>query len=134
LRLWSGQACATPAVLREFQNAVIMRNYEPDSWAALPVLELTDTEEQFARSLPNSLGAGERECIAVAFYRQGSFVSDDNHARTIARVKGIEISGTLGILQACTGMGLATLAEANRLLKKMIVHGYHSPITNLREL
>jgi predicted nucleic acid-binding protein len=134
LRLWPDQACTTPAVLREYQNAVVFRHYEPDAWVALPALELTDTEQQFACSLPKSLGAGECECIAVAFHRQGAFISDDNHARTIARTKDIELSGTLGVLLACTGMGLVTLNEANRLLKKMITHGYHSPIKDLREL
>jgi predicted nucleic acid-binding protein len=134
LHLWLGQASTTPGVSREYQKAVILRNYEPEAWIAMPVLVLTDTEQKYACSLPNSLGTGERECIAVALHRQGAFVSDDSHARATAKAKGIELSGTLGVLLACAGLGLVTLAEANRLLKKMIAHGYHSPIKDIGDL
>jgi len=134
LRLWPGQVCTTPGVLLEYQNAVVLRNYPPDSWKNLPVLDLTEIEQAYTHSLPTPLGPGERECIAVAIYRQGSFASDDGQARAFARARGIEISGTLGILLACSELGIVTFMEANRLLKKMIAAGYHSPVNDLRNL
>lgn len=134
LRLWPGEVCATPGVLQEYQEAVLTRNYAPESWVELPVLELTATENEYALSLPDPLGKGERECIAVAVYRQGSFVSDDSHARAVARSRGIALSGTLGILVACPAFGILTFAQANTLLKKMIIAGYRSPVDNLGKL
>ncbi len=134
LRLWPGEVCATPAVLREYQEAVLTRNYAPDSWGELPVLELTAAENKYALTLPDPLGKGERECIAIAFYRQGSFVSDDSHARAVARAKGIALSGTLGILVACPAFGILTFAQANTLLKKMMAAGYRSPVDDLGKL
>ena len=111
-----------------------MRNYAPDSWVELPVLELTAAENEYALTLPDPLGKGERECIAIAFCRQGSFVSDDSYARAVARAKGLALSGTLGILVACPALGILTLAQANTLLKKMIAAGYRSPVDDLGEL
>lgn len=134
LRLWPGQICTTPGVLLEYQNAVLTRHYAPDSWAELPVLELTETEREYAASLPTPLGPGECECIAVAIHRQGSFVSDDAAARAVARSKGLEISGTLGILLIASELGPLTLTEANTLLKKMIAAGYRSPVDDLGKL
>ena len=134
LRLWPGQVYTIPGVIKEYQQAVLTRNYAPDSWAELPVLELTAAENEYAHSLPDPLGTGERECIAVAVYRQGSFVSDDSHARAVARSKGLALSGTLGILVACPDMGILTFSQANALLKKMIAAGYRSPISDLGEI
>ena len=134
LQLWTGQVCTTPGVLLEYQNAVLTRNYPPDIWVELPVLELTEIERKYTYSLPTPLGPGECECIAVAVHRQGSFVSDDGHARAVARARGIELSGTLGVLLACSDLGIVTFAEANRLLKKMIAAGYRSPVADLGKL
>jgi predicted nucleic acid-binding protein len=134
LQLWPDQSCTTPGVLLEYQNAVLMRNYPPYGWAKLPVLELTEVEHKYKLSLPTPLGPGECECIAVAVHRQGSFVSDDGHARAIARARGIELSGTLGILLTSSDLGIVTFAEANTLLKKMIAAGYHSPVDDLGKL
>ena len=134
LRLWPGEVCATLAVLREYQQAVVTRNFAPDSWVELPVLELTAAENEYALTLPGTLGKGERECIAIAFYRHGSFVSDDSHARAVAGAKGLALSGTLGILVACPALGILTLAQANTLLKKMMAAGYRSPVDDLGKL
>lgn len=134
LQLWPGQACTTPGVLLEYQTVVLTRNYPSDNWAKLPVLELTEIEHKYMYSLPTPLGPGECECIAGAVHRQGSFVSDDGHARAIARARGIELSGTLGILLACSDLGIVTFAEANTLLKKMIAAGYRSPVDDLGKL
>jgi predicted nucleic acid-binding protein len=82
--------------------------------------------------------AGTKQLSVIDRLKQvlesGAFVSDDSHARATAKAKGIELSGTLGVLLACAGLGLVTLAEANRLLKKMIAHGYHSPIKDIGDL
>jgi predicted nucleic acid-binding protein len=120
--------------LLEYQNAVVIRNYPPNSWEELPVLELTESEREYTYSLPAPLGPGECECIAVAVHRQGSFVSDDGHARAVARSKGLEISGTIGILLICSEMGIVTFAEANALLKQMIATGYRSPVDDLGKI
>ena len=134
LRLWPAEVCTTPGVLQEYQEAVLTRNYAPDHWAKLPVLELTAAENEYAFTLPDPLGKGERECIAVAVFRQATFASDDAQARAVARSRGITLSGTLGILVACPSFGILTFAQANTLLKKMIAAGYRSPVDDLTKL
>ena len=134
LRIWPGQVCSTPGVLQEYQEAALTRHYASNNWAELPLLELTETEVQYMRILPGPLGIGERECIAVAFHRQGSFVSDDSHARAVARSRRIGLSGTLGILVASSDAGILTFNQANALLKQMIAAGYRSPVDDLGKI
>jgi predicted nucleic acid-binding protein len=134
LQLWRESACTTPGVLSEYQKAVLTRKYPSDAWSFLPILDLTPSEQEHARALPASLGLGERECIAVAVHRKGTFVSDDNYARAIASEQGLKLSGTLGIFLAASQQGVLTLADANNLLKTMIAQGYHSPVQDLGEI
>ena len=129
---WPGLACTTPTALGEYLSASDKIAFPVEYWSELPVLELSEQEEQLARQFSARLGAGERSCIAVAILRQGLFVSDDLDARRIARDRNVLLSGTLGILIGCVQRNLLTMAQANRLLGIMIAAGYRSPVSELK--
>lgn len=85
---------------------------------------------QFARQLD----PGEAECLSVALSRNCRFLSDDFAARRTAELKGLAVSGTLGVLARLIDAGLLSLAEADDLLAQMIDHGYRSPVRSLESI
>lgn len=89
----------------------------------MPITELTDTEQELASRLSNTLGAGERSCIAVAANRAGLFVTDGRKARQVALEWGVKFTGTLGILVVAVERKIIVLDEANRYLARMIGNG-----------
>lgn len=133
LKLWSG-VCSTPAVLREYQAGMASRNLPIGPWSELPVVILTDKETDFAKGFIKRLGAGERECIAVAYHRNGLLASDDLDARHQAQKYGIPTTGTIGILLLNIRQGQITVEVGNELLNQLIMDGYHSPVTSLDDI
>ena len=67
-------------------------------WAKLVVLE-NESERSFFRNLLDVVGYGEAAGIAIAKERNLVFFSDDRKARRVAQDHGVEISGTLGMLE-----------------------------------
>ncbi len=87
-------------------------------WIAAPPQWL---EIQHAGDLKpvRGLGAGETEAIALALeLRADILLMDDRRGVKAARGKGIEVTGTLGVLGLAGKRGLIDLAEAFELLKK----------------
>ena len=87
-------------------------------WIAAPPLWL---EMQHASSLKaiGGLGAGETEAIALALeLRADLLLMDDRRGVKAARGRGIEVTGTLGVLGLAGKRGLINLAEAFDLIKK----------------
>ena len=82
----------------------------------------------------NTLGAGERSCIAVVKNRGGLFVTDDRKARQVALEMGVKVTGTLGILVVAVERKLISIEAANHLLAQMIAYGYRSPVNDLSNL
>lgn len=56
---------------------------------------------------PPSIGAGEREVIALALERDAIAVIDDQRGRLRANRAGVALTGTLGVLQAIHLAGAA---------------------------
>jgi predicted nucleic acid-binding protein len=79
---------------------------------------------------PN-LGRGERTCLAGAVVRRAILATDDQLARRAAKLRGIELIGTVGILKTCVQSGLLSQLEAQRKLEEMIAAGYYSPVLKL---
>lgn len=49
--------------------------------------------------LPPDLGIGEREAIALALETEADFIIlDDQQARRVARARGLQVTGTVGVL------------------------------------
>lgn len=71
-----------------------------------------------ARSFPRGLGAGEREAIAFAHAHKADLVLiDERLGRREAQLLGLQVIGTLGILQEAHERGLLDIREAIRRLQ-----------------
>ncbi len=81
-----------------------------------------------------SLGLGEASSISVAKSRGLLFASDDRAARREASLIGVKLTGTVGILKKATRKKLIILKKADFILKRMIEHGFHSPIRTLKDI
>lgn len=130
-RLWSEDACTTPAVMLEYQAGARQAKFGAESWRKLRIIELTEPETYWANALPPRLGAGEKTCLAVALHRLGVFASDDFDARAAARRSGIALTGTLGILLLSIERGDISLQQGSAFLKVLIAAGYRSPVQEL---
>jgi predicted nucleic acid-binding protein len=133
-RLWPTGTCTTAAVIAEYAVGVTEVLLPAEAWTDLSVVELTDEEEAFAKSLSSKLGAGERTCLAVALRRQGLLASDDLDARRAADQHRVPRTGSIGILVSCVRRGFLSNDEAESLLGEMIAFGYRSPADSLRSL
>ncbi|MCX6028265.1 MAG: hypothetical protein NT169_03055 [Chloroflexi bacterium] len=129
-----GRACTTEAALAEYLVAPEEKHFAENAWRDLPIIELTDGERQLAETLPASLGAGERTCLAVAIARRSVLASDDLHARRVATRHGAKTAGTVGLLVMAIEARLVSIDQANALLSAMIAAGYRSPVENLAAL
>jgi len=107
--------------------------FHESGWMVL-VAMAEDEEVQIFRSLPRQLHHGEASCLAIAEYCGWAFLSDDKFAREIARVQGIAVSGTLGVLVRAVKSGLLSAAQGDDLLQQMIRRGYYSPYNSLSPL
>lgn len=106
------QVLAPPAVVRELSH----ENTPPKvrRWIAEqpPWLEIVATTPR-APGLPVSLGAGEVEAIALAEdLRAAALITDDRTARQAALQRGIDVIGTLGLLETAAHRGVLDLPQA----------------------
>ena len=135
LRAVTGEnAAITPAIMAELERGEALGFVPSCDWSWLKVLPPTDAERRLATGLRLQLDAGEAECLAVAQARQGIFFSDDFAARRLARQRGVEVSGTIGVLLFLVDKEHLSLEDANRLLSSMLEQGYRSPVRTLQEL
>jgi len=54
----------------------------------------------------STLGAGEREALALALETPTALLLDDGHARRFGRLLGLRMTGTVGVLARATREGL----------------------------
>jgi predicted nucleic acid-binding protein len=79
---------------------------------------------QLMSSLPNSLGAGEAEAIALALETNAhQVILDDKQARRIASQFGLKITGTLGTLLHAKSLGAIPLVGP--VVDDLIQAGFH---------
>lgn len=65
------------------------------------------------------LGAGERAAITLALsLRSDLILIDERKGTTVALSKGLDVTGTLGVLRLAARRGLVDLAEAFTRLKR----------------
>lgn len=103
-------------------------------WSWLTILDLTEREQAQADEIARNLGPGEAACIAAAVSRGLLMLSDDWEARALARSLGLEISGSLGVLDRLVLKQILSLEEADALLAEMVRRGFRSPYRSLREI
>lgn len=103
-------------------------------WSWLNILDLTEEEQARAEEIGRELGAGEAACIAAAVSRGFLMLSDDWRARELGRSLGLEVSGSLGVLDRLVLKDALSLEEADALLTEMVRRGFRSPYRSLREI
>ena len=128
------QGITTTAVRQELAVGETNQTVPQCEWRWLPVVELTEAEQEVARRLLQNLDRGESECLAVAMARAGKLATDDRAARQQAAKRGIPLVGTVGMLKILIDTGQLSLEEADKYLTAMIAQGYHSPIRRFSEL
>ena len=76
----------------------------------------------------SDLGAGENEAITLALeLHAGLLLMDDRRGVKAARVRGIDVTGTLGVLARAGQLGIIDLREAFERLKRTTFR-YHQEI------
>lgn len=103
-------------------------------WSWLVILDLNEREQARADEIGRDLGPGEAACIAIAASRGFLMLSDDWEARELGRSLGLEVSGTLGVLDRLILKQILSLDEAAVLLAEMVRQGFRSPYQSLREI
>jgi predicted nucleic acid-binding protein len=103
-------------------------------WSWLKILELTEEEQARAEEIGRELGPGEAACIAAAASRGFLMLSDDWAARELGRSLGLEVSGSLGVLDRLVWKDALSVEEADALLAEMVRRGFRSPYRSLREI
>lgn len=132
--LWPDRVCSPQAVKDEYLAGVKQVGLPASIWDRLPVIQLIQVEKQgMDDHLPDSLGPGERACLAIAFHQQGVFASDDFPARKLAQNLHVPVIGSTGILIECGRANLLNLPQAQHLLNEMIKAGYYAPINDLTQ-
>jgi len=121
-------------VWKELEVGVRRRLVPACDWSWLSILVLTEREQARAEEIGRQLGAGEAACIAVAASRGWLLLSDDWGARELARSLGLEVSGSLGVLDRLIAKQVLTLEEADAHLAGMVRRGFRSPFRSLREM
>ena len=114
MNLWPASVCTTLAALGEYRAGAASGLVPSDTWDSLSVVSLTEEELAFVQRLPPRLGAGERECLAVAVHRHGVLASDDLDVRRSAQVYAVPMTGTIGILVLCVRRGYLARDQARR--------------------
>ena len=103
-------------------------------WSWLKIIALTERENARAEEIGRALGPGEAACIAAAVSRGFLMLSDDWDARALGRSLGVEVSGSLGVLDRLVLKQVLSLEEADALLAEMVRRGFRSPYQSLREI
>src|SRR5215203_1175769 len=125
---------ATIPVWSELESGVRRGQVPACDWTWLEILELTEREQAQADEIGRDLGPGESACIAAAVARGFLMLSDDWDARKLGRALGLEVSGTLGVLDRLISKQILNLDEADALLSEMVRRGFRSPYQSLREI
>lgn len=134
-RIAFGEALATPQqAFDELQTGIRLGKLAVVDWQWLPVWTLEETEIPHYQQFRQWLNAGEAACLAMALERNCRILTDDRDAREFARRLRIPLSGTLGVLVRLIDIKRLTVDQGDQLLQEMLVAGYRSPVTSLRDI
>lgn len=120
-------------LLKGYAGLMAVKEAIKEGWLKEITLE-TEDEKSLFESLSVSMGLGEASSIAVAKTRGFVFVCDDRAARREAGFLGVELTGTIGIIMKAVKKKLFSHEEANFILRRMIAHGFYSPIHSIRKV
>jgi predicted nucleic acid-binding protein len=94
----------------------------------IPVITPSTSAETIEEQLLESLDPGEAQALAIAEVADGTVVTDDGDARTIAEQRGVSLTGSIGLLVRFVEDGHITAETADGYLKHWIDEaGFRSP-------
>jgi predicted nucleic acid-binding protein len=134
LRLAYPDLSAPVAVWRELELGVRRGLVPVCDWSWLEILDLAERERAQADEIGRQLGPGEAACLAAALSRGLLVLTDDWQGRELGRSFGLEVSGSLGVLDRLVLRHILGLDEADALLAEMVRRGFRSPYQSLREI
>lgn len=129
--LWGDKVCTTSEVLEEYAAGVETGKLPRVDWTQLKIILLSSEEQLFGAQMFPNLGRGERTCLVIAILRHAMLATDDQLARRAAKLQGIQLIGTVGVLKTCVQSGLLSQLDAQQKLDEMIAAGYYSPVLKL---
>jgi predicted nucleic acid-binding protein len=116
------RVCTVPAVRSELRAGVESYPYLQRALGALgdgiPVVELDDSVEARTGELAGRLDPGEAQAFAVADVYDGTLVTDDGQARTLARNEAVPVTGSIGVLVRAVEDERISVSDADRWLKQ----------------
>lgn len=117
----------TPGVLAELTHSLAMgRQYAETVFGfigngRIQVISLTSAEITFRDSLPDTLGAGERESIAVAKERQGTVISNESRVAHYCHQLTISCVRLPDILRALWEEGVVSRQDVQTMIEDLQV-------------
>ena len=113
--------------LRQIEKAVA----DGEFGAAGP---LSSKERGGYRALLQFLGTGEASCIVCAQSRGGTVVTDGRAARNACAERSVVMTGSIGILKACSLDGTLVPQEADEVLQAMVAADFYAPVSRISDL
>lgn len=118
------RVCTVPAVRSELHAGVDSYPYLQQALDSIgdtiPVVALDEPVDDAATELASRLDPGEAQAFAVADIYDGTLVTDDGPARTLARDTGVAVTGSIGVLIRAVEDDRLSEAAADRWLKQWI--------------
>lgn len=118
------RVCTVPSVRSELRAGVGSYPYLQRALEALgdaiPVVNLDDSIEARTGELAGHLDPGEAQAFAVADVYDGTLVTDDGQARTLARNEAISVTGSIGVLVRAVEDERISVSDATRWLKQWV--------------
>lgn len=94
----------------------------------IPVITPSASAETLEEQLLESLDLGEAQALAVAEFADGMVVTGDGDARTTAKQRGVDLTGSIGLLVRFVEDDYISAQTADEYLKRWIDEaGFHSP-------
>ena len=122
LRQLFGRVIVGPSVLRELKRDGGHPGAEIEEFPWVEVRAATDQE--LVRELEGEIHQGEAETIAIAIETSAEWVLiDEKMGRTVAKQRGLNVIGVLGILSRAKAERLVPALRP--LLEQLVDHGFH---------
>jgi predicted nucleic acid-binding protein len=123
-----------PAVERELAQGVETYPYLSDALAFVRSEKVAILEPSSDTEFSETLGSGENQVLAVVEERGGVVVTDDMDARSVAYDRGMDVTGSIGVLVRAVERSIMEKETANRCLSVWIEeNGYRSPSEDLTD-
>lgn len=120
-------------ILKGYAGLTAVREAIKEGWLKEITLE-TEDEKTLFETLSVSMGLGEASSIALSKTRGFIFACDDRVARREAGFLGVKLTGTIGIIIKAVKKKVVGPKEADSILRRMIAHGFYSPINSIKEV